>query len=196
MQVAVVIGVRVAYSKPRGLAKAFEIVEDVSVPTGSTAASSFYAQIEQGSDGWQRATLAGSIDENADLQGLFAKLTGDAVLNMQQVERVNSMGVHRWIPLATAFSQKHRLMIDEISYALVQNANVVANLFGAGMVRSCSAPYFCGRCKINCTVIVTCEEVIAAGFSAPERQCSRCNSVMEFDELDGYFGFFRPRTRR
>ena len=49
---------------------------------------------------------------------------------MRNVERVNSMGVHRWIPLISKFSAKHQAAFDEISYALVQNANVVANLFG------------------------------------------------------------------
>lgn len=151
---------------------------------------------EQAPDGRQAVALAGSIDENSDLDGLFAKLVGPAVMNMQQVERVNSMGVHHWIPLVTRFTAQHPLEIHEISYALVQNANVVANLFGSATIASCMAPYFCGRCKDNCTVAVTAHEVAEAGSGPPAKSCGRCKTAMEFDELDGYFAFFKNRPRR
>ena len=137
--------------------------------------------------------LIGAIDENSDLQGVFSRLTGDTVLNMLNVERVNSMGVHRWIPIVVRFSAQHRLVLDQISYALVQNANVVANMFGTAYVRSCMAPYFCSRCKDNATITVTKDDVAAAGNEPPPKSCLRCGSVMEFDELDGYFSFFKIR---
>jgi len=106
------------------------------------------------------------------------------------------MGVHRWVPLVTQFSSRHRLDIDEISYALVQNANVVANLFGTAIVRSCVAPYYCSTCNENCSLTVTMEEVFAYGSDPPPKLCARCHAVMEFDELDGYFSFFKARTKR
>lgn len=142
-----------------------------------------------------RVTWAGAIDESSNLEGVFAKLTRDALFNMRDVERVNSMGVHQWIPLVTRFSAKHRLVIDEISYALVQNANVVANLFGTARVRSCMAPYFCAACKININLSVAREEALAASDEPPAKQCPRCGSALEFDELDGYFQFFKTRAR-
>jgi hypothetical protein len=140
--------------------------------------------------------LSGSIDENSDIEGMFAQVTGPALLNMQRVERVNSMGVHRWIPLVARCAAQYPLAIEEISYALVQNANVVANLFGSASVRSCMAPYYCARCKENWTVSVSADEVVGAGNMAPVKHCGRCSSAMEFDELDGYFGFFKSRQRR
>jgi hypothetical protein len=147
-------------------------------------------------DGTQYVSLAGSIDENADLESVFSRFTGETTLNLRGVERVNSMGVHRWVPLVTAYTAGHRLVIEEISYALVQNANFVANLFGSAIVRSCVAPYFCSGCKENCSVTVTAEEVVSHGFEPPAKRCVRCNSALEFDELDGYFAFFKSRTRR
>ena len=177
------------------MAQACEIDEDEEVKPGARTSGSLRAEVEGIGDGWLKVLLAGSIDENADLDGLFGKLGADAVMNMRGVDRVNSMGVHRWIPLVTKFTTQHRLVIDEISYALVQNANVVANLFGGAMLRSCMAPYFCARCKDNCTVLVTADEVAQAGSEPPVKHCGRCNSPMEFDELDGYFGFYK-RSRR
>jgi hypothetical protein len=146
-------------------------------------------------NGMRFVALSGSIDENADLQGLFAQLDGDAIMNLRDIERVNSMGVHRWIPLVTAFAAHHRLVFEELSYALVQNANVVANLFGTAHVRSCMAPYFCAHCKDNCSVAVTGEEVVASRYGPPVKRCAQCGLVMEFDELDGYFTFFKQRSR-
>jgi len=137
--------------------------------------------------------LSGALDENSDLQELFARLSGDAVLNMRNVERVNSMGVHGWIPLMTRLSEQHRVVVDDISYALVQNANAVANMFGSAQVRSCMAPYFCATCSDNVTVPVLAAEVAAAGQSPPIKLCARCQSPMDFDELDGYFEFFKTR---
>jgi hypothetical protein len=163
---------------------------------GSGPNGSLRAEFRQAGDGIGLVTLSGSIDENSDLAAVFAGMTTDSVMNLQQVERVNSMGVHRWIPLVTQFTQQHRLVIEEISYALVQNANVVANLFGAAQLQSCMAPYYCARCKDNCTVKVTAAEVASAGQLPPPKICPSCEQVMEFDELDGYFAFFKTRPRR
>ena len=165
----------------------------VTEPTGT---STLRAQLETSPDGFVHVWLEGAIDENSDLAGVFAKLTGDAVLHMQGVARVNSIGVHRWIPTLGGYAAQHRVWIDDISYALVQNANVVANLFGAATVRSCMAPYFCGTCKINCTESVSGEEVLEHAFAPPPRNCAKCGSAIEFDELDGYFAFFKRHARR
>lgn len=154
------------------------------------------AAFDKAADGTQYVTLAGSIDENADLESIFSKFTGATTLNLRGIERVNSMGVHRLVPLITAFTANHRLVIEELSYALVQNANFVANLFGTATVRSCVAPYYCSTCKDNCSVTVTADEVAARGYEPPPKRCAHCSSALEFDELDGYFAFFKNRTRR
>jgi hypothetical protein len=140
-------------------------------------------------------SLSGAIDENSNLESLFARLVGDTVFNLAAVERVNSMGVHRWIPLITRLSAKHRIELVDISYALVQNANVVANMFGSGVVRSCMAPYFCSTCKTNVVTSVTREEVAASPDAPPTKHCARCKNELEFDELDSYFAFFKLRGR-
>ena len=148
------------------------------------------------SGGHARVVLAGAIDENADLTGLFQRVVSDTVMNVRDVERVNSMGVHGWVPLINKVSAQHRLTIEELSYALVQSANSVANMFGSAVLRSCIAPYFCSHCKQNANVVVTAEDVATARDSVPTKHCARCNGVLEFDELDNYFTFFKARTRK
>lgn len=157
-----------------------------------TGAGSLRAVFES-ANGTNLVTLSGALDESSDVQGVFARLGGDAIINMQRVERVNSMGVHHWITAVNPFTARHRLFVDEISYALVQNANAVANLFGTGQVRSCMAPYNCGSCKTSRNVPVTAEEV---SLGVPEKRCSKCGVAMEFDELDSYFSFFQIQPRR
>lgn len=140
--------------------------------------------------------LSGAIDENSDLKAVFAQITSDVIINLRGVKRINSMGVHNWIPVITKAASQHRVVLDELSYAFVQNAVAVANLFGAADVRSCMAPYFCATCKDNFTITVTREEVAQAGNEAPLKRCTKCQSPMEFDELDGYFSFFKARKAR
>jgi hypothetical protein len=142
-----------------------------------------------------RVLLSGAIDENADLEGLFEKLIADAVINMRDVERVNSIGVHRWVPLVTRQVLRHRLTIEELSYAVVQSANAVANMFGGAALRSCTAPYYCARCNQHLPVLVAAEEIKAAN-DVPAKQCPHCHHELEFDELDGYFAFFKVRARK
>ncbi len=154
------------------------------------------ATFDTKSAGVLRLVLSGAIDENSDLENVFARITGNAVINMRAVDRINSMGVHYWIPLVVRTSAHHRLVFEEISYAMVQNAVAVANMFGTAELSSCMAPYSCATCKGNFTVTVTRDEVIASSPEAPVKRCARCQTPMEFDELDGYFSFFKIRQAK
>lgn len=162
----------------------------MKTPTVGTVTSSLKTQFDAAPDGTTRVWMSGAIDENADIKGLFDQLRGSVMLNMRGVERVNSMGVHRWVPLINKYAQQNLVVIDEISYPLVQSANTVANMFGHALVRSCMAPYFCAKCKDNVTLPVSRDEVQAARDDAPLKHCVKCRAPMDFDELDGYFDFF------
>ncbi|MEQ1737643.1 MAG: hypothetical protein ABL886_14715 [Rhodoglobus sp.] len=155
-------------------------------------ASALRSTFEATPEGKLRITLSGGLDESADLDGLFARIDRACILNLRGVERVNSMGVHNWLVAISKVSSKHRLVVEEISYGLVQNAIAVTNLFGSADVVSCLAPYACARCDAHVVLTVRREEVFAAGGGPPTRQCERCGSNMEFEEIDGYFSFFRP----
>lgn len=154
------------------------------------------SSVETKPDGSTLIVLSGAIDENSVLESVFARVTGKAVVNMRGVERINSMGVHNWIPLVQQASQQHPLAIDEISYAMVQNAVAVANMFGTADVRSCMAPYFCSRCKDHRMVTVSRDDVEASGDQPPVKLCPKCAAPMDFDELDNYFSFFKIRKAR
>ena len=151
------------------------------------------AEVTRRPDGTIHAALIGALDERSDVAQLFAELDADTTINLRRVERVNSIGIHRWIPCITKLSGERRVEVEEIPYSLVLSANSVADLFGAAVVRSCLAPYYCDRCGHDRIVVVTSEDVVAAGRGVPERRCPDCSGAMAFDELDTYFKFMRPR---
>ena len=152
------------------------------------------AEVTRRPDGTIHVALVGALDERSDVAQIFSDFDADTTLNLRRVERVNSIGIHRWIPSITKLSADRDVVIEEIPYSLVLSANAVADLFGGASVRSCLAPYYCDRCGHDRIVVVTTEEVAAAGKGVPERQCPDCAGPMAFDELDTYFKFMRPRA--
>lgn len=149
--------------------------------------SSLEAHVTSDPDGPSRVKLTGAIDENADLAGIFASLEGDTVFDMTGVERINSIGVLRWIDEITPFSKKHRVTVENCSYPVVLQANIVANFFGSATIVSCVAPYFCPSCRSPRDFAVKADEISTIDQGAPARTCPSCASEMEFDELDSYF---------
>jgi hypothetical protein len=142
--------------------------------------------------GVSRVYLKGPIDEHCQLKDIFAPLEGELVINLEGIERINSMGVHRWVQPFDALTQRARVTVEAISYPVVLQANCVANLFGAAHVISCVAPFFCDRCRVNRTVIVKVDALGPAG-QPPSAVCPQCNVNMIFDELEEYFNFCRPK---
>jgi len=149
------------------------------------------SKIEQADDGAVRVHLSGSIDESADLDAAFTGVEGRCIVSLEGIERINSMGIHRWIPVIARLASENELAFERLSYPVALQANVVANLFGGAKVLSCLAPYFCNTCQDDRTAVVTSEEIAASGGAAPEERCEVCNEPMEFDELDTYFLFLR-----
>jgi hypothetical protein len=140
-------------------------------------------------DGSVSIHLRGTIDERADIERLFTTLTGPLRFNLREVERINSIGIARWISNFADYSKRFPTVVEEVSYAFAIQANAIANLFGKATVTSCLAPYFCGRCAQSRMCLVTREELLSARDRAPERRCSVCESVMPFDDLESYFNF-------
>jgi hypothetical protein len=153
--------------------------------------STISSRIEPAGDDAVRVYLTGSIDESADLDSAFAGIDGTCIVNLEGIERINSMGIHRWIPRIARLAEDHEVEVERLSYPVALQANVVSNLFGGAPVLSCLAPYFCNTCQEDRTATVTADEVRNANGDAPEKRCETCNDPMEFDELDTYFLFLR-----
>lgn len=149
---------------------------------------SFQIRGESGAEG-TTLRLTGTLDEHANVGAAFGSLQGPVVINMRGVERINSMGVHRWLSAFNALTAREKVVVEEVPYPIAMQANMVASFFGQAEVRSAAAPYYCAACKATREVIVNRTDVDKKG-AAPAKQCPKCSQPMEFEELDGYFAFF------
>ena len=135
-----------------------------------------------------RIALSGVIDDTVDLAPVFTNLPPTVELDLRGIERINSVGVRKWVALMGKLSAKHRFTIEAVSYPIVMQAICVHRFFGDGtVVESCMAPYFCPNCSRPENVVVRRDEV-ARGLA--EKRCSSCSEEMYFDELDQYFRVF------
>ena len=152
-------------------------------------------QLEPHDDGSVRILISGALDEVSDFEGLFSRIGSAApvVLDLAGVERLNSIGVHRWIDALGPFSAERPTSVEACSYVVALQANCVANLFGQAVVRSTLAPYYCEGCRDTRMVLVTAEE--AASRTGPVKHCPTCHAALAFDELDSYFDFLTEMRR-
>ncbi len=137
--------------------------------------------------------LAGVIDEDNELGGLAEKLhAGTAVIDVGEIERINSCGVRDWVNwLGKAESGGARVVLIECSPAIVAQINLVNNFTGQGVVKSFYAPYFCPSCDLEKVLLVETRDMVGHHpFKAPSCRCDECDGPMDFDDMEeSYFAF-------
>ncbi len=137
--------------------------------------------------------LAGVIDEDNDLGALADKIgSGTAVIEVSEIERINSCGVRDWVNwLGRAEKLGANVVLVECSPAIVAQINLVNNFTGQGVVKSFYAPYFCPNCDVEKALLVETSDLQAIRpFQAPSCRCDECDGPMDFDDMeDSYFAF-------
>jgi len=137
--------------------------------------------------------LSGVIDEDNELGTLADKLNaGTAVIDVSEIERINSCGVRDWVNwLSKAEKGGAKIVMVECSPAIVAQINLVNNFTGNGLVKSFYAPYFCPNCDIEKVLLVETRDMAGqAPFKAPSCRCDECDGPMDFDDMEeSYFAF-------
>ena len=136
--------------------------------------------------------LTGVIDEDNELPGLVEKIpAGTAVIDLAEIERINSCGVRDWVNwLGRLEGQRTRIVLVSCSPAIVAQINLVNNFTGAGTVKSFFVPYFCPECDQEKLLLAETTEMGPAPHEPPICRCDECDRVMDFDDLaDSYFAF-------
>jgi anti-anti-sigma regulatory factor len=136
--------------------------------------------------------LAGVIDEDNELPALVEKIpAGTAVIDLAEIERINSCGVRDWVNwLGKLETQRTRIVLVSCSPAIVAQINLVNNFTGAGTVKSFYVPYFCPECDQEKLLLAETTEMGPAPHEPPICRCDECDRVMDFDDLaDSYFAF-------
>jgi anti-anti-sigma regulatory factor len=136
--------------------------------------------------------LSGVIDEDNELADLTDKIPrGTAVIDLGEVERINSCGVRDWVNwLSQIETNNTKVVLVECSPAIVAQINLVNNFTGSGSVKSFYVPYFCPECDEEKVLLVESADMGPPPHEPPVCRCDECDLVMDFDDMpDSYFAF-------
>ncbi|HEY4242975.1 MAG TPA: hypothetical protein VGM88_24335 [Kofleriaceae bacterium] len=142
--------------------------------------------------------LAGVIDEDNELTDLVDKIpTGTAVIDLGEIERINSCGVRDWVNwLSKLETNGTRSVLVECSPAIVAQINLVNNFTGSGVVKSFYVPYFCPECDEEKVLLVEATDMGPPPHDPPTCRCDECDLVMDFDDMpDSYFAFLSNQRK-
>lgn len=142
--------------------------------------------------------LAGVIDEDNELTSLTDKIPpGTAVIDLGEIERINSCGVRDWVNWLTKLEgQTTKAVLVECSPAIVAQINLVNNFTGSGVVKSFYVPYFCPDCDEEKVLLVDATDMGPPPHEPPTCRCDECDLVMDFDDMaDSYFAFLSNQRK-
>ncbi len=142
--------------------------------------------------------LAGVIDEDNELTSLTDKIpAGTAVIDLGEIERINSCGVRDWVNWLTKLEgQATKAVLVECSPAIVAQINLVNNFTGSGVVKSFYVPYFCPDCDEEKVLLVDASDMGPPPHEPPTCRCDECDLVMDFDDMaDSYFAFLSNQKK-
>jgi anti-anti-sigma regulatory factor len=142
--------------------------------------------------------LGGVIDEDNELSDLVDKIPiGTAVIDLGEIERINSCGVRDWVNwLSKLENNGTRSVLVECSPAIVAQINLVNNFTGNGVVKSFYVPYFCPECDEEKVLLVEASDMGPPPHEPPTCRCDECDLVMDFDDMpDPYFAFLSNQRK-
>jgi anti-anti-sigma regulatory factor len=142
--------------------------------------------------------LGGVIDEDNELGDLVDKIpTGTAVIDLGEIERINSCGVRDWVNWLSKLEYNGtRSVLVECSPAIVAQINLVNNFTGNGVVKSFYVPYFCPECDEEKVLLVEASDMGPPPHEPPTCRCDECDLVMDFDDMpDSYFAFLSNQRK-
>jgi anti-anti-sigma regulatory factor len=142
--------------------------------------------------------LGGVIDEDNELGELVDKIpSGTAVIDLGEIERINSCGVRDWVNwLSKLETNGTRSVLVECSPAIVAQINLVNNFTGNGVVKSFYVPYFCPECDEEKVLLVEASDMGPPPHEPPTCRCDECDLVMDFDDMpDSYFAFLSNQKK-
>jgi len=141
-----------------------------------------------------RVTLAGRIDETAQLAQLVPHLpAGALVIDPEGVTFVNSVGMREWIRFLRAARDGREVALERVADVLMTQMNLIGELRGLP-IRSFHAQYECGACGAEAQPLVDAvahrdavDRLALPGFPCPE--CAAAMELADFPER--YLSIFR-----
>lgn len=141
---------------------------------------SLRARIERrGSETW--VALVGNLDESCSFAQL-ASIGGPIVIDLGDLNRINSVGVRYWMEFVRAREQTGMaLTVERCSPMMVGQITMIRGFMGAqSRVKSLYVPYLCSACKLEHMHVL---EVASGAAAQPTLPCPKCNGRMDIDDL-------------
>lgn len=151
---------------------------------------------QRGDSGYVK--LSGVIDEDNELADLTDRVRGNMIIiELGEVERINSCGVRDWVNWLSAMEAKgSEIVLVKCSPAIVAQINLVNNFTGNGSVKSFYVPYFCPECDEEKVLLSETDEMGPPPHEPPVCRCDGCDLVMDFDDMpDSYFAFLSSQRK-
>ncbi|HET6612470.1 MAG TPA: hypothetical protein VFG83_10785 [Kofleriaceae bacterium] len=144
--------------------------------------------------------VSGVIDEDNELAELTDRVFGSTVvIDLGEVERINSCGVRDWVNWLGKVDVAQRtgeVVFVECSPSIVAQINLVNNFTGSGVVKSFYIPYFCPECDGEKVLLTEVSDMSGPPYEPPTCRCDECDLVMDFDDMpDSYFAFLSNQKK-
>lgn len=142
--------------------------------------------------------LSGHIDEDNNLAELTRQISQRVLLlNLGDVERINSCGVRDWVSWLNELDRAGiALYLIECSPAIMTQVNLVNNFVGKATILSFYAPYFCSSCDAEKMLLIETGEALEnLPFRAPSCRCDQCDHTMDFDDIESSYFAFLPTVK-
>lgn len=134
-----------------------------------------------------QVTLAGVIDEAADLRPLAALGGRPIEIDLRGVQRINSSGVRTWIDVIRGLPAAVPLRFVRCPPPIVDQCNMVVGFLGHGRLESFYAPLTCRECDEQVEQLVATAAVRAGHGRLPPTPCPRCQRPMVIDDLEDQY---------
>jgi hypothetical protein len=141
-------------------------------------------------DGEHLVTIAGVIDENADLSPLATLGDRPVRIHLRGVRRINSFGVRSWIDAIRQIPRSTPVKIVHAPPPVVDQCNMVNGFVGHGKLESFYAPMTCAECDEQVDQLFETAQCRANGGRLPATPCPRCGRNMEVDDLEEQYLLF------
>lgn len=134
-----------------------------------------------------RVTLAGRIDETAQLLPLVAQLpAGPIVVDPEGVTFINSVGMREWVRFLRAAREGREVALERVADVLMTQMNLIGELRGLP-IRSFHAQYECRACGAEAQPLVDADP-----DALPPVPCKECGAAMELADFpERYLSIFR-----
>jgi hypothetical protein len=138
-----------------------------------------------------RISLAGRIDENADLAALAAAVPPDgATLDLGGLTRINSIGIREWMDFVMGLAPR-KVRLERCAPVFVEQLNAIANFTGGAELVSVLASFECENDGEVTNLEVQLDDARKQKLPAAPA-CRQCGATMTPAQEDAqYYRFLR-----